>query len=90
MTLVDKKISALFDLKIFLDIKISQSIKRREKITYNDESVYNNEILIPMHNKYVLPTKKKADLIIDVGKNNEEKVYKIFLDKLQKLEFIKF
>ncbi len=82
MTFQDKRIRELFDLKIFLDIPISESIKRRDKITYNDESEYNNKILIPMHTKYIEPTKKTADLSISVLKNNKDEVYKIVRDKL--------
>ena len=85
MTFQDKRIRELFDLKIFLDIPISESMRRRDKIIYNsdkEESEYNNKILIPMHTKYVEPTKKTADLLINVLKNNKEEVYKIVQDKL--------
>ena len=88
LALQNKKISDLFDLKIFLNISINKSMKRRNKITYNDESEYNNKILIPMHKKYVKPSKEIADLSIDVLKNDKDEVYKIVFDKLNELKLL--
>ena len=91
MSFCNKEIRDLFDFKIFLDIPISESMKRRDKIIYNDEndeSEYNNKVLIPMHTKYVKPTKKTADLSVDVVKNNKDEVYKIVYDKLIKLQLL--
>jgi uridine kinase len=88
MTLYDKKIRDLFDLKIFLEIPITKSMKRRDKVTHNDESEYNNKILIPMHIKFVEPTKKIADLSIDAVKNNKNEVLKIVCDKLNELKLL--
>ena len=85
MALHDKKIRDLFDFKIFLDIPIDESMKRRDKITYNDESEYNNKILIPMHLKYVAPTKDLAELSIDAVKNNKDDVFEIVHKKLLEL-----
>ncbi len=82
MVLYDERIRNLFDLKIYLDIPIAESMKRRNKITYNDESEYNNKILVPMHLKYVEPTKELADLSINVIKNGENEVFNIVYDKL--------
>ena len=88
LALYDKKIRELFDLKIFLDIPISESMKRRNKITYNNESEYNNKILVPMHLKYVVPTEDKADLSLDVVKNNKDKVFNIIHNKLSELKIL--
>lgn len=85
LALYDEKVRDLFGLKIFLDIPISEGMKRRNKITYYDESEYNNKILVPMHAKYVEPTKKIADLSIDVVRNNEDEVFNIVHNKLKEL-----
>ncbi len=93
MALYDKKIRDLLDFKIFLASPISESMKRRDKIIYdgdNEELEYNNKILIPMHTKYVEPTKKMADFSIDVIKNTKDKVYKIVHDKLIELKLLSF
>lgn len=90
LALQNKKVANLLNLKIFLDIPIIESIKRRDKITYNNETEYNHKILVPMHSKYVAPTKEIADLSIDVLKNDGEKVYKIVHDKLHGLELLPF
>jgi len=39
-------------------------------------------ILVPMHTKFVEPTKEFADLVVDVLKNGIDESYKILLDKL--------
>ena len=41
-----------------------------------------------MHKKYIEPSKKIADLSIDVLKNNKNEVYKIVLDKLTELKLL--
>ncbi len=84
----NEEVRNLFDLKIFLDIPIMESMKRRTKITCDDESEYNNRILIPMHEKYVEPSKNIADLSIDVLKNNKNDVYDIIVSKLNKLKLL--
>lgn len=88
LALQDKKIRDLFNYKIFLDIPIAESMKRRDKITYNDETEYNNKILIPMHKKYVEPSKEIADLLIDVVKNNKDEVCKVVHSKLSELKLL--
>jgi uridine kinase len=88
MALYDKKIRDLFDFKIFLNIPITESMKRRDKITYNDELDYNNKILVPMHTKYVAPTKNLANLSIDVLKNDKYAVYEIVYNKFIELKLL--
>ena len=79
----DTKIRDLFDLTIFLDCPISESMKRRDKIICGDDSDnYNTKILIPMHAKYVEPTKKVADIVIDVVANSKEDVFGVVHEKL--------
>ena len=63
-------------------------MKRRNKITYNNESEYNNKILVPMHLKYVVPTEDKADLSLDVVKNNKDQVFNIIHNKLSELKIL--
>ena len=82
----DKKIRKMFDFSIFLDCPISESMKRRDKIICGDDSDgYNTKILIPMHAKYVEPTKKTADMTLDVVKNNKDDVFGIVHKKLAEL-----
>ncbi len=88
LALQNDKIRNLFDLKIFLDINITESMKRRGKITHNDESKYNSKILIPMHSKYVEPTKNIANILIDVLKNDKDSVFEIVNNKLSELKLL--
>ncbi len=73
LCLFDSKVRKLFDLRVFLDLNHETRIKRRNKFK---DAIYLNKILIPMHNKYVEPTKRYADIIIDVGKLSQNQVLK--------------
>jgi uridine kinase len=88
MVFQNEKVRDLLDFKIFLDISIEKSVQRRNKITYNDEEAYNDKILVPMHKKYVEPSKAIADLSIDVLKNDKEQVYQIIVDTLVEMKLL--
>lgn len=61
----DMHIRDLMSLKVYLDMPIEETLKRRTKFT--DEKYYQ-DVLIPMHDQFVKPTKAFADLVIDVSK----------------------
>ncbi|MCK5475762.1 MAG: deoxynucleoside kinase [Candidatus Pacebacteria bacterium] len=88
MAFYDRKIQELFDLKIFLDCPIIESMKRRNKIICGEDNEYNIKTLIPMHTKYVIPTKDMANLLIDVVKNNKDEVFNIVCKKLSELKVL--
>ena len=67
----DPRFRNLFSKKIYLDIPLSESLERRTKFV--DEYYYKN-ILTPMFEQYVLPTKKFADKVIDVTSKSAEEV----------------
>jgi uridine kinase len=77
MILHKTEIREILDTKIYLNLDIKCSIHRRDKTTCDDDKIYNNEVLIPMYKKYVLPTKKYADLLVDVENKNQLEVYQI-------------
>lgn len=62
----------LCERSYFLDLDIKKSIKRREKF---EDSSYDNNVLVPMHKKYVEPTKKFADLVLDASKLSQREIY---------------
>ena len=82
----NRKIREMFDLTIFLDSPISESMKRRDKIICGDNNKYNTKILFPMYAKYVEPTKKAADMIIDVMANDKDDVFGIVHNKLNEID----
>lgn len=65
-------VAGLGDLKIFVEASRENRLKRRidrrrgyEKAQTDEEVVrYFNEFVDPMHNVYILPTKKSADVIV--------------------------
>ncbi len=55
----------LLDFRVFLEAKDKTRIKRRTK--FKNEK-YIEKVLLPMHKKYIEPTKKFADLVLDTEK----------------------
>ena len=73
LALWNKKLRSLYRRSYYFNIDRDSSLKRREKF---DDSEYDTKVLIPMHKKFVEPTKEYADLAIDVSKINEVEVFK--------------
>ena len=76
LTFVEPRLRELFDIKIFVDCEADERILRRIIRDTRDrgrtvESVINQYLTTvkPMHDQYIEPTKKYADIIIPGGKN---------------------
>jgi len=63
MALANEKIRGLYNLSIFLDLSTEERMRRRRTKKQNQEYIEN--ILIPMQKKYVEPTKKFANIVIN-------------------------
>lgn len=66
-----KRIRDMLDLKIYIDIDFKTQIERKmiRKLGNDLNMGYYNTVLIPMTKKYVVPSKKYADYIIDGTKS---------------------
>ena len=78
MTLVDKKLRDLMDLKIFVDADPDERLIRNIQRDTIDRGrtvsmVVNRylDVLKPMHEQFIEPTKRYADLIIPQGGENK-------------------
>ena len=78
MTLVDKKLRDLMDLKIFVDTdpdeRLIRNIQRDTIDRVRTVSMVVNrylDVLKPMHEQFIEPTKRYADLIIPQGGENK-------------------
>ena len=78
MTLVDKKLRDLMDLKIFVDTDPDERLIRNIQRDTIDRGrtvsmVVNRylDVLKPMHEQFIEPTKRYADLIIPQGGENK-------------------
>jgi len=67
----DEQVRNLFDIKIYLDIPHEARYARR--VHFKDRE-YEEQFLIPMHKKYVEPTKTFAEHIINVSKLSKKEV----------------
>ena len=79
MTLINKKLRDIMDLKIFVDTDDDERLIRniqRDCIERNRtvDMVINRylEVLKPMHQQFIEPTKKHADIIIPLGGENKK------------------
>ena len=78
MIFVDPDLRQLMDIKIFVDTDADIRLCRRIKRDVNKrgrslESVINQykQTVKPMHEKYVEPSKKYADLVVPEGGKNQ-------------------
>ena len=66
LVLHDARIRGSLDLKVYLDMSIEESVYRRSANKFPVDAGYLEKILLPMHERFVEPTKACADLVIDV------------------------
>ena len=81
MALIDERIRELYDFSVFLNLHADERMKRRTKFINPD---YIEKILLPMHKEYIEPTKKFADIVIDIEKYNNKEVQELVLNQLKK------
>ncbi len=71
---------SLYSRSYFLQIDEKTRLQRRDRVV---DSAYDKEIHIPMHNKYVEPTKQFADTILAVSKLNADRVFEQVVQDLK-------
>jgi uridine kinase len=67
LALYNPEVRALYDTSFYLDIDQETRLLRRDKGKLIGLADYDQNILIPMHAKYVEPTKAKADHVINTN-----------------------
>ncbi len=83
LALMKPDIREFFNFSIFLDLSHEQRIARRKKFNdTEDDRAYFDAVLIPMHNEFVEPTKKYADVLIQVENATKGDALKQFSDIL--------
>lgn len=85
MSLVNEKIRAMLDYSIFLDLHDEERIKRRTKLNQQN---YVEKVLLPMHKEHVEPTKKFADIVIDVTQHSISEAQSLVLSKFKEKGFL--
>ena len=91
MSLYDKELRDLMDLKIFVDAEPDERLLRvitRAMVERGHPlemliDKYRN-ILKPMHDEFIEPTKQYADIIIPNGGNNQKaiEILKLYIEKI--------
>ena len=85
LVLWNKDVRNFFDLKIYLEASEDSRLKRRNKLQSDKHNGYDEKVLIPMHKKYVAPTKEYADSVFDASEISLEDL----INSLEKLLPIK-
>lgn len=67
LALYNEKLRNMMDKTIYLDIPIEISGNRRSGNKVAIDETYYHEVLLPMHARYVAPTRAYADLVIAVA-----------------------
>ena len=78
LILTNKKIREMLNMSIYLDVEHNTRWARR--VHFKNEE-YEKNVIIPMHNEHIEPTKKYATYIIDVSDLSKEQV----IEKVEKI-----
>ena len=92
LVLENEELSDLMDIKIFVDtdsdIRLTRLIERDQKERgLNMDYILNKykDTLKPMHEKYVEPCKKKADIVVPGNRDNNEIGFSIVIEKIRNM-----
>jgi uridine kinase len=86
LSLWHEGLRSLYSRKYFLLLDQKTRFLRRDKIVDPD---YDKEIHIPAQSKYVEPTKKFADIVLDASKLNADQVFEEVEQDLKKSKLLK-
>lgn len=81
LSLADERVRNISDHMIYLDLPIKESIKRRSGNKFDVDPEYFSKIILPMHRKFVEPSKKFANFVLDVSDLSSEEVF----NKIEKI-----
>ncbi len=83
----DQRIRDLLDFKIFLKISTEECLKRRSGNKFIPVSGYVENVLVPMHEEFVFPTRDYSDLCINTALYDEFKTEAIVTSHVNELTF---
>jgi uridine kinase len=76
----------LYARSYFLLMSREARLQRRDRVV---TASYDKEIHIPIHNEHVEPTKKYADILLDVSNLSEDEVFEKVTEDLKKPHLLK-
>lgn len=82
LSLHEPRVRELFDQTFFLELGQAERNKRRGKALFIGKNDYETQVLIPMHEKYVEPSKLHADTVLDVSTLSREQVKNVLYQKI--------
>lgn len=75
LALSDQKLFELYDHTFYFDMPIEQSLARRSSNKFTPDATYISRVLLPMHEKYIVPMKTRATTVISCEGKTIEEVY---------------
>lgn len=82
LALYNPNLNQLFDKTFYFDIDEEIRNARRDKTDVIGEDDYETEVLVPMHKKYVEPTKLHADVVVDVSELGVDEVSQLVRESI--------
>ena len=83
LALYSSEINKFYSTTIFLDLDTKTRNERRGKNDLVGDPDYINQVLTPMHDQYVEPTKYNADLLIDVKDKTVEDITQEIMEEIR-------
>ena len=95
LVLENEELSKLMDIKIFVDtdpdtrlIRLIERDTKERGINVEYIIAKYKDTLKPMHEKYIEPCKKKADIIINANENNNDDYFSVIMEKIKEIKNI--
>lgn len=82
LSLYDSRLRKLYDTSFYFDLDEETRTKRRDKDTIVGNKDYLEKVLKPMYKKYVAPTRKYADCVIDTANLSVEETAQKIIDSI--------
>jgi len=80
LALHNPELNQLFDKKYYLELDDETRASRRDKDRLIADGGYQEKVLKPMYEKYILPTRENADVVIEVSGRSVEEVSQRILE----------
>jgi uridine kinase len=67
LALYNPALNKLFDKRYYFDLDDKTRAARRDKHEVINQEIYETKVLLPMHEKYIEPSRHNADVVLDVA-----------------------
>lgn len=83
LALYNSELNSLYDKSFYFDLDDNTRQARRDKAVSGEGKKYYEQVLEPMHEQYVEPTRANADVVIDVSRLSAEQVEQKIIEVIE-------